>query len=220
METLKSLRERARFSQKEVANALGTHQPVISAMENGERSITNTDIIAKLAGMYGVSQRSVKSAIDHTERVRSIVSEATTAIDTADPDEQIKLAAYLYRIASDRRLSDPIRDAASKTIESNGEAIKQASQTLAAGVTGSLVRTGDNLNQNIDPQGLRVARDGDGNWYLVDTTTDPPTVSPVQFGDLVQQAGQPMGSKVASKNKTTQRYGGSGSQRRRMRESE
>ena len=53
-QTLKTLRERKKLLQKEVANAVGVHPSNYSKMEKGERDVS-IEVADKLAKFYGIS---------------------------------------------------------------------------------------------------------------------------------------------------------------------
>lgn len=185
MESIQLMRERKGLTQQQVAKQLGTHQPVISQIEQGEVELSEK-VATNLAALYSVPATRVLAAHKNMQAVSQAVSEVAAV--KSDATETLRLAGHLARIERDPNVPEALRKRARKArgklnVEDALVAVRQ-----------------DNLDPEITATGFQVAHDGQGNYYVVDTTTDPPTITPVQFGDLVQQQGQPLGSKTASKS--------------------
>lgn len=185
METLQLLRERKHLTQTKVAEILGTHQPVISQLECGEIELSSK-MATPMAHLYSVPATRLLHAHKQMQSINRAVEEIS-AVEETNPEQTLQLAAHLARIELNPDVPTTLRKRAGKVRD-------------GLNIDDALVAT-KNLDPEITATGFRVAQDGQGNYYVVDLTTDPPTISPVQFGDLVQHQGVPLGSKTASKSR-------------------
>ena len=226
MNTPSGLRASTKWTQDRLAKQIGISQTDVSDVELGKRSLPGK-LVAKWAYLMGVPQSDLDDAIETISDVHQMVSDAEGLANVASKSKEVGegtdgVVAYLSRFAADPDIPDALRQRAHKTALKLAPMVaKQTGAitlTLASGKTGEFtVQPGSSLDPDLDATGLQGAIDGDGNYYRVDSQSST-AFGPI-FGDLVQQAGQPMGSKTASKNKTrtsNKRYEGSGSQRRRM----
>jgi len=181
MDSIQLFRERKRLTQERVAELLGTTQSVVSKVERGEVDL-QPNVAKNLAVVLNVPERRLMAAHKRMREINEAVTQAPVVARNVTGDEVLKWASRLAQVEVDSAVPPALRKRAGKAREHF-----DVKPVLAA------MKSTD---PDIDATGFRVAKDGDGNWYLVDPSTDPPTISPVQFGDLVQQQGQPAGSKA------------------------
>lgn len=210
MNTPSHLRKNTTWTQERLAIQLGIRQADVSDVELGKRDIGDA-VASKWAVLLGVPGKRFKAALKTVQEAHQFVTDAeglAGVAKSASPSsaaDHLKIAAHMQRIAADPRLPEPLRQRAVKVgvdlTETTKAAVKQSSTELASGVTGSLVRqAGGNLDQYIDFQGFQVINNGDGTAWLVDASTDPPSLTLLPYTDLVALQGTPAGSKSATKS--------------------
>lgn len=200
VKTIKDIRQSQKLSQKNLARFTGVSEPAISRIESGDLPLS-LGMARKMARKLRVKQSELMAA--------SFKSVGDRAIKSDDPAEILAIAAKAHIYEVDERewpeLREAARDVADRAakalLEDATKAVKQTfSQRLAEGVTGTWsTPSGSTLDPDLDPSNLRVASDGSGTFYVLDMVAGTLVLT---FGNVVQQQGQPAGSKSATNSAT------------------
>ena len=102
---LKVLRAEKNLTQAQLAKALGTNQPAVSAWERGD-NIPRAPMMQKIADYFGVDSQYLlfgdeKSPLVHTDE-RALDDELVSKLTSLTPEEMQKVDAFVQGLLANR----------------------------------------------------------------------------------------------------------------------
>ena len=176
--TVREVRESRGMTQAELARELGVKRSHLNDWEHGRKRLPKSHAL-KVNELLGGGAKRLYRSHEALVQLRRAAEQGDATVGLKSTTPEVAEAAI-------RELRTLLGSEVAEV------AAKQRSDELADGPTG----TNPTPSADRDATGVIVVQGADGNWWTVDPTTSPPTVARVQGGQVVQQQGQPAGTKA------------------------